>query len=516
MPLTHPDRGEAGGDRLHLVPLLATLSLAADLGNGVPMETTLRICLVATRLARVSGAGEDDLVAAYHAGLLWAAGCTSTAHEERLRFGDDLAVKSAFAGADFGHPPDVVRRAARMGGVGGVAAMLRHGRAHGSDIAAFHCEAAAHLASRLGFGGRTLEGLRSFFEYWNGHGGPDQLRGEAIPFASRAARLGYEAVHAVRAGSNPVDVIRSRAGAELDPSLAQVFERHAGEILAGLDAESVWAEVLEEEPEPRPWTPASRLDDFVSAFGDFVDLKSVYWLGHSSAVAELAMGAAQVMRLEESDRVRLRHAALVHGLGRVAVSNRIWDKPAPLSAAEWERVRLYPYFTDRVVGHAPALAEAARLASGVQERLDGDGYHRGLPAAAQPAPMRLLAAAAAYRSMTEARPHRPPLSQLEAARELRSAGAAGRLDGEAVKAVLEAAGHKRRRGRWPAGLTDREVEVLRLVARGATNRQIASRLSISEETARNHVKHILQKAEVSTRGGAALFAMQQGLFLAER
>lgn len=501
--------------QLRLTELLAALSLAADLGNGVPMETTLRCCLLATRVARSAGAGADDARATFYTGLLWSAGCTSTAHEEHLRFGDDLGVKSAFAGADFERPPELIRRAIAMGGLRGVGAMLRHGRAHGEDIAAFHCEAAALLASRLGLAEAARDGLGAFFEYWNGHGGPARLSGEAIPFAARAARLAYVAVHALRVGSDPVAVIRSRRGRELDPSLADDFVRHAADLLSGLAEESVWSKTLEQEPEPHPSAPTSRLDDFAAAFGDFVDLKSVYWLGHSSAVASLSEAAAQVSGMGGDDIASLRRAAHVHGLGRVSVSNRIWDKAGPLSPAEWERVRLYSYFTDRVVGRASALAEVARIASGAQERLDASGYHRGLPASAQPKPVRLLAAAATYRAMTEARPHRAAWSKPEAAEQLRTEARAGRLDGEAVQCVLEAAGHKRRRGDWPAGLTDREVEVLRVVARGATNRQVAAQLCISEETARNHVKHIYEKVGASTRAGAALFAMQQGLFLAD-
>lgn len=487
------------------------------------METTLRVCLLATRLADAADVNDDVLAASYYTGLLWSAGCTSTSHEEKIRFGDDVGLKRAMAGTDFERPSAILRHVVGIGEDWGARArlegmfgMVEHGRTHGEDVAAFHCEAAARLASRLGLGDSVLKGIGAFFEYWDGRGGPAGIRGDAIPFAARAARLAYEAVHALRLGDDPVAVVRSRAGRELDPSLVRVFEQRAKDLVVGLDHESVWTEALAQEPEPRPWAPASRLDAFASAFGDFVDLKSVFWLGHSSEVARLAEAAATGMRMAKDEPVLLRRAAHIHGLGRVAVSNRIWDKRGPLSAAEWERVRLYPYFTDRVVSRAPALADVIRTASGAQERLDGSGYHRGLPASAQPAALRLLAAAAAYQSMTEERPYRPPLKGPAAAAELRALSAKGRLDGDAVRAVLEASGHRRPRGEWPAGLTDREVDVLRLVARGNTNRQVASELSISEETARNHVKHIYDKIGISTRAGAALFAMEQGLFIVER
>jgi HD-GYP domain-containing protein (c-di-GMP phosphodiesterase class II) len=506
-----------------MAELFAAMSLAADLGTGAPMETTLRICVLATRLAHVARADTDEVAATYFTGLLWSAGCTSTAHEEHIRFGDDIALKRAMAGADFERPTDAMRRAASIGADSGLTARLHaisglvhYGRTHGDEVARFHCEAGARLASRLGLGGKVLEGLGGFFEFWDGKGGPSHTTGEAIPFAARATRVAYEAVHALRVGDDPSALVGSRAGRELDPALCQIFQRHAGEVLAGLGQESIWSVALDLEPEPRLLAPVDRLSTFVSTLGDFVDLKSVYWLGHSAAVAHLAESAARSLSITTLDPTLIGRAAHVHGLGRVAVSNRIWDKAGPLSPAEWERVRLYPYYTDRVLSQAPALEELVRPASGTQERMDGSGYHRGLPAAAQPLATRVLAAAAAYQSMTEERRHRPARASADAAKELRAEAAAGRLDKEAVGAVLEAAGHARPRGEWPAGLTDREVEVLRLVARGHTNRDVAGRLSISEETVRNHVKHIYDKIGISTRAGAALFGMEHGLFPPEK
>lgn len=172
--------------QLRLAELLGALSLAADLGNGVPMETTLRVCLLATRLAHEAGVGDDGLGATYYTGLLWSAGCTSTAHEERIRFGDDLGLKRAMAGTDFERPPEILRRAAAIGEEWGAGARLRgmrgillHGCTHGEDVAASHCEAAARLASRLGLGDNVLRGVGAFFEYWNGRGGPAHIRGDA-------------------------------------------------------------------------------------------------------------------------------------------------------------------------------------------------------------------------------------------------------------------------------------------------------------------------------------------------
>jgi DNA-binding NarL/FixJ family response regulator len=125
---------------------------------------------------------------------------------------------------------------------------------------------------------------------------------------------------------------------------------------------------------------------------------------------------------------------------------------------------------------------------------------------------RLLEAADAYHAMCEDRPHRPALAKEVAAKELRAMARAGQLRGEAVDAVLAAAGHERRRKPTaPAGLTRRELEVLERVARGATVRQVAQQLGIAPKTAGHHVQNIYAKAGVSTRAEATLFAMQHGL-----
>ena len=208
----------------------------------------------------------------------------------------------------------------------------------------------------------------------------------------------------------------------------------------------------------------------------------------------------------------MRRAALLHDLGRLSVSNAIWDKPGPLSAAEIERVRLHPYLTERMLASAPALAGLGATAALHHERVDGSGYPRGLRGDAMTPAGKLLAAADAYIGKLEPRPHRPALPAADAARYLREEVRAARQDPESAEAVLEAAGHPvRRRRAWPAGLTTREVEVLRLLARGWPNRQIAERLVIARKTVDNHVEHIYTKIGVSNRARASLFAVRHGL-----
>ena len=205
-------------------------------------------------------------------------------------------------------------------------------------------------------------------------------------------------------------------------------------------------------------------------------------------------------------------AGLIHDLGRLGVSNAIWDKPGLITEAESERVRLHPYLTDRMLARVSALGRSRQIAARHHERLDGSGYPRGLTAASLTPADRLLAAADVYHAMTEPRPHRAPLDPDRASRELRAEAIAGRLDGEAVAAVLAAAGHRApARRAWPGGLTAREVDVLALLARGNSNKQIAQQLVVSPKTAANHVEHIYAKLSVSSRAAATLYATQHGL-----
>jgi HD-GYP domain-containing protein (c-di-GMP phosphodiesterase class II) len=283
-------------------------------------------------------------------------------------------------------------------------------------------------------------------------------------------------------------------------------------ILSGLDTVGVWDAVIDAEPALAVVLTGEPFDAALQAIANFVDLKSPYFLGHGRAVSELAAEAGARLGLAEADVRLLRRAGLVHGLGRLGVSNAILDKRGPLGAGEWERVRLQPYLTDRMLRQSEALAPVARIAVQHRERLDGSGYPRGLSGAGISREARVLGAADAYQAMREPRPHRPERSAEEAAAELRADVKAGRQDGDAVEAVLGAAGHRvPRRREGPAGLTPREVDVLRLLARGLSNKEIAERLVISPKTVANHAEHIYAKIDASSRAAAGLFAMQQGL-----
>jgi HD-GYP domain-containing protein (c-di-GMP phosphodiesterase class II) len=290
-----------------------------------------------------------------------------------------------------------------------------------------------------------------------------------------------------------------------------VFLALGDQAYAGLDVPSVWEEALAVEPGPQPVIGEDQVDACLSAMADFADLKSMWTIGHSRGVADLAMAAAGPAGLGAAEAAELRRAALVHDLGRVAVPARVWAKPGPLTRGEREQVRLHAYHSERILDIAPGLRPLARLAGSHGERCDGSGYHRGSRAGDLPLMARLLAAADCYQAMREPRPYRAALSQADAADELRLEAQAGRLAPEAVTAVLAAAGQPRPPVHWPGGLSSREREVLGLLARGMATKQAARQLGISAKTCDHHIQRLYRKLGVSTRAGATLYAVEHGL-----
>ena len=377
-----------------------------------------------------------------------------------------------------------------------------------------HAGMARALAEQLGLQAPVLDAIGASYEYWGGHGWPNGIKGDEIPLASRIVQLAefVEVAHRIGGLEAAKSLAWQRSGKQFDPALAELLCAHAPAIFGGLDSIGNWKAVIDAEPSLAVELSGDQFDAALEAIGNFVDLKSTYFLGHSRAVADLAAAAARRLGLPDGEVLTLRRAGLVHGLGRLGVSNAILDKPSALGAGEWERVRMQPYLTERMLHASPTLAPLGAIAVAHRERLDGSGYPRGLAGAAISRPARILGAAEAYQGKREPRAHRPARSADEAAAELRADVRAGRLDAECVDAVLDAVGHRVLRQReGPAGLTPREIEVLNLLARGMSNKEIETRLVISPKTAGNHVEHIYAKIEASSRAAASLFAMQHGL-----
>jgi HD-GYP domain-containing protein (c-di-GMP phosphodiesterase class II) len=497
--------------------LIGAFSLATDLGMGLPFEHGLQSTLFAARLSRHLGLDAETSRHAYYACLLFHAGCTTdaeiaagvfggsmTRHHLPVMFGSQTA---GLFGVLRALPPpgssmpraalEIARRAPR-------AARLLEPHLTAA------CEVAQILAHRVGLPSELSNLFAYMTERWDGNGPLGRASHDEIPLPMRVVHVAQDAaVQRMLGGAEAAArVVREHAGGGLDPEIAGRLADDAAEILA-LDPEtSAWEETLASEPGPWLMLEGEAIDRALAAVGDFADLASPYLTGHSAGVADLAEATARRCGL---DAVALRRAAVVHDVGRVATPVGVWHTPGPLSPDGWEQVRLHAYHSERVLLRSPPLAPLAPVAGAHHERLDGSGYHRGTSAAGLPPAARLLAAVDAYHAMTEPRPHREAIPSAQAAGSLGEQCRAGRFDADLVAAVLEASGQPVERIERPAGLTEREVEVLRLLARGLQTKQIASALGISPKTADRHIQNAYGKIGCSTRAAAALFAMEHGL-----
>jgi len=520
---TAPATSSSGlsGDEVRLAEVVAALSLGVDLGFDQPMEHVLRQTVIALRLADRLGLPDRDRATLYYASLLVNVGCHSDAHEQAKWFGDDIGLKSekyrhdarsargALAGLRLlgsGNPP---LRRLRVG-----VAFAWGGHRELDAMIERHAALAGRFAAQLGLDDAVQEAVRASYERWDGRGWPGDLEGDRIPLAARICQLAeyVEVAHRTGGVEEAARLADERGGRQFDPVLAEVVVADAETLLGGIDDQRTWETVIAAEPSLGPRLRGAALDEALAAVADFVDLKSPFTLGHSRAVSDLASAAAQTLGLEAAEVAVVRRAALLHDLGRLGVSNAIWDRAGPLGAGEWERIRLYPYLTERMLCQSSVLAPVAAVAVTHRERLDGSGYPRGLGAAALTTPARTVAVADAYQTWREPRPHREALGADAAAERARREARAGRLDPDVVEAVLVAAGHAgTRRHSRPAGLSPREIEVLRLIARGMSSRQIAERLTLSPKTVRNHTEHIYAKTGTGNRVTASLFAVEHGL-----
>jgi HD-GYP domain-containing protein (c-di-GMP phosphodiesterase class II) len=513
---------EATTGPLRLAELVAALSLATDLGTGQPLEHALRTSLLSIELARRSGVDPDQLADVYYLALLRFVGCTADAADTATEVGgDDIGFIAEMSPAWMGSMREQMGAMVRATGAGEpmlrrlglLAAMLTDTQGANRSIGA-HCEAAQLLSVRLGVGAGVTDALGLAFERWDGKGQPAGVAGADVPLPVRVVVVARDIELWSRLGGADAatEVVGRRSGRAYDPDVAAAFLDDPGAVLDATRTPDAWTATLDAEPTPWVRLHDDRLDEVLAAFGDFADLKSPWLRGHSSGVADLARLAAEIAGLDAEEATAVKRAGLVHDLGRVGVANGVWDDPGPLTVEARERVMLHPYLTERILSRSRRLEPYARLAACHHERADGSGYHRGAKHDGLSPSERILAVADAYHAMTEARPHRPAMSHDEAAREIRREADEGRFDRSDVECVLEAAGHEPvRRVAAPADLTERELEVLALIARGKSNRVVAEELSISPKTVGTHVEHIYAKAGVSTRAGAALFAMEHGL-----
>lgn len=479
-----------------LLDVIRSLAFVGDLAMGQPTDHSPRAAWMAGQLARGEGADEAACTQAMTVALLRWSGCTANAPEFAQMFGDDVGGRKALLAIQ---SPDSGFRA----GTGRVGSAFL-------SLSRIHCEVAGDIAVQLGLDQPTQFALRHLFESHDGSGAPDGLRAEQVPVSVYMASIAgdLDIFHRLYGFEQACRLVAERADNLYPRSLVRIAIARAAEWVGALDND------------PTLSGPCSLDAAFVERttsleiLAAVVDLKLPWMTGYSREVARLARHAALELGLDADRQDKVYRAALIHGIGRAAVPNMIWETPGNLADSAWERIRLVPYWTSRAARQIGSLAGEAEIASYAYERADGSGYYREAKAAGIPIEGRILAAAAALAALRVARPWREALSEEAAATVLTMESAAGRYDADVVRVLLE----KRRPtaarpSLVPVGsvLTEREREVLRWISRGASNKAVAQKLSISPSTVRTHVESVFRKLECSTRAAATLKATRLGL-----
>jgi HD-GYP domain-containing protein (c-di-GMP phosphodiesterase class II) len=513
--------------RTRVVEVMAAMSLVTDLASGLPFEKGLQVCLVADTLGAALDLKADQRLALFEAALLRSIGCTARAPENSALFVDDTAFQAALKRLDPADPQRFASQLEDFGAWAGESAaagdlagrFVEVAPTEGPVAATAGCEVSQALAPGLGASAAAVRALDDVYERWDGLGIPLGRAGGEIALVARVLHAAEQLVLA-RADprvADPVTDVRGRAGGHLDPAVVDVLAASATAVLSPLDAPDLLDAVLGREPVPLRHVDGPGLTAMCGVLGQVADLKSTHLLGHSRHVADLAGSAGPRAGLDEQQVDDLRCAALLHNLGSVVVPSAELD--GRLSAAGRERLALHTHWTRRILGRCPSLAHLAPVVAPASAHhiayAEGGHrhWHRGgeLPAPGSNPVADVLEAAEAWASATEPRPGRPPARPAEAAAAVEAAVRDGRLDRTAATAVLEAAGHARRAPDPGPLLTPREVEVLRLAARGLSNREIAAELSISDRTVGHHLAHVYDKTGHRTRAGVAVWAVERRL-----
>lgn len=505
----------AAPSTLRLAEVVGCLALATDLATGQPLEHSLRRTLLAVWLGAESGFDDDALRDAYYVALLGSAGCVLDTAALAGFLEDDIAFRAGMFPLDMARPLVAMRYLGRTVGRGEAPLRRTAKLVRLSKQATAVCrDVALGVGGILDLGDEVRQALGQCDEHWNGKGGVLGLQGGQISVYARLFRLAQDidVFHRRGGAQSAVSVVRERSGTYYDPQLVSLFVTHAEEILVRLQAVSAWDALLAAEPDPVRLLDGLELDGVLHQVANFIDMRSAYTVGHSPAVAALAESAAKHLGLDPAEALTLRRAGLVHDLGRAGVPVATWDKAGPLTPSERQAIERHPALTELVLARSSGLGQLGTLAGLHHERLDGSGY-RAVPASSLPLTARVLAVAEAYQSATEPRSYRARLTPQQAAARVQAQVAAGRFDGQVAAAVLAAAGHAEAAATTtlPAGLTRREVEVVALLVRGMSNREIADSLFLAPKTVGRHVERIYDKIGVSTRVGATLFAIEHGL-----
>lgn len=511
-------------DHTALVEVLGAFAFAADLGAGQPVGHALRTVGLGMTLADRLSLSDADRLRAFHTSFLAHAGCTAGTGDFAAITANEMAAYGDLFALDPTDSADIVAWLTRHRSRDVSDSDIRRTLGEMGPTMREHtrgvCEVGQRLAELIGLPDETAVAVKYTFEFWDGSG-PYGIGQEAIPIASRLAlaALTADSVHHLHGWSEVLVAMQRRSGTMLDPMIAEAVRSLPEPPLSDNgdasweSSERLWQSVLALEPASSS-PDVQDLERVVEAFANFADIKNASNYGHARDTARLACGIARRFGMHEGEVRTLRWAALLHDLGNVTVPVALLQRLRPPTAYESEQIRLHPYYTERVLSRISGLREAARLAGMHHECLDGSGSYRGLSSKAITLTARILAVADRYDELVKELRSENAETAEEAVAKL-EAEAGDRFDLDCVRALrAEIRGTRSRRPlrrSRPKGLTDREVEVLRLIAKGLTNREMAAELTLSERTIGRHIENIYNRLGVSSRAATTLFALEHEL-----
>ena len=489
------ENASGGRASIRAYDAIKALAFVGDLSMGQPTDHSLRTAWLAAQLARADGGGDSGAATAVEAALLRWSGCTANASGFADALGDDVAGREAMLAQRQGWSKPLESQGAKS---------------PITSLAQIHCEVSGEVARILRLASDTEGALRHIFEAWDGAGIPQGLAGAAVPRAVFMVSLAgdLEIFSRVHGLPRALALIAGQAGARYPAELAALAADHAAQWLDTL------ASIEPVELDEVIITPQMRQATSLELVADVIDLKLPWMTGYSRAVAHAAAACSARLGGDEASQTCIYSAGLIHGIGRAAVPNAIWNSPGRLSVAAWEKVRLVPYWASRAGKQTGTLGKAAELASYAYERLDGSGYFRGVSGQALSLDARVVSASVACVALGQKRPWREALSAAEIAQQLRTGANEGRFDSEVVEALIDThdASPRLTRPRQQAvRLSAREIDVLRSISRGASNKDAARELDLSPSTVRTHIESVFRKLQCSTRAAATLKASSLGL-----
>jgi putative nucleotidyltransferase with HDIG domain len=416
-------RSQPHSEVVRVSDVLGALSFALDLTEGQPMGHSLRTCLIGMELASRVSLTLPESRDLYYALLMKDVGCSSnSARIFELFGGDDRSAQHALRLVDWGNYFRAMQFSVALVAPGAswferacrVASLARKGSSLATELVETRSHRGAEIVRSLGFGHPVADAVRCADEHWDGSGHPRGMSGAEIPILARIIGLAQvlEVYAMVDGPAAALKVAHDRCRHWFDPNLVDACTGLEPLLAEGaaMEEEALSRAVRDREPGGAALLAGvGTLDRIAYGFAEIVDAKSPYTASHSLRVTQLALRIAERMGHDAHALADLKRAALLHDIGKLSVPNSILDKPAPLSADEWDIVRLHPYYTQRILEQIRGLEGLAFVAASHHERLDGRGYFRGLRGDQIPMGAQLLATADIYDALSAPRPYRPAL-----------------------------------------------------------------------------------------------------------